>query len=222
MCPSWARERREKGMKKQFFSVTGIPHTLKRRPEHTNKIITIEQVETIMESNSQIIIPVLGDCLEEAQVMDGGWVAVDFTRYPAPPRYKSKGGDGSEDLCLCHAVYPGQRRPAVMAKAYLGVWGSWHLVGTHYKRWKDVEPRMDVGMEAKKIFGVIYASWDADGQLLWQREPDSFPEELGSTPTIRVGNAGAPVSAEPALAQGKVLCPCCARKKGECDKCLTR
>ena len=100
-------------MIKQIFTVTGIPQVLEHLPEVATKLLTLEQVETIMEHNDQAIIPVSGDCLEGAGVMDGGWVAVDFTHFPAPP---SKGRDGSEDLCMCYAVFPGRRTPTVMCK----------------------------------------------------------------------------------------------------------
>lgn len=177
---------------KPFFTVTGIPPVLERRPEISGRPLTIEQVETVMEHNTRAIFPVSGDCLEGAQVMNGGWAAVDFTRFPAPPRYKSKGGDGGVDLCLCYAIYPGQSRPAVMYKAYIGVWGALQIVGTRYDM-AEGKHTMDCGMEAQRIFGVLYASWGADGRLLWQRDPDSFPAELGAAPTIRGGNVGEPV-----------------------------
>lgn len=178
---------------RQFYTCFDIPQILEPRPEIVAKLLTLEQVETIMEHNERAILPVSGDCLEAAKIMDGGWVAVDFTRFPAPPRYKSRGGDGSEDICMCYAVYPGQRRPAVMCKAYNGVWGTWQMVGTRYDLSKG-QHRMNCGMEAQKIFGVIFASWDADGQLLWQRDPASFPEQLGTAPTIHGGNIGNPIS----------------------------
>ena len=110
-------------MTRTFFTTTGIPQELGPRPEVTKKLITLEQVEIIMEHNNRAIIPVSGNCMEQAGVVDGGWVAVDFTHFPAPPRSKSTGGNGSEDVCMCYAVYPGQHHPTVMCKAYLGVWG---------------------------------------------------------------------------------------------------
>lgn len=70
-------------------------------------VVTVETIEAIMADGPCAILPVAGDCLEGVEVVDGGWVAVDFTRRPAPPRYKSKGGDGSSDLCLCYATFPG-------------------------------------------------------------------------------------------------------------------
>lgn len=176
----------------RLFTVTDIPQVLEYRPETSTRIMTLEQIEIIMEHNTQAILSVSGDCLEGAGVPDGGWVAVDFTRFPAPPRYKSKGGDGSEDLCLCYAVYPGQHAPAVMCKVYIGVWGPWQTVSTHYDLSKGKHP-YNYGMEATRIFGVLFASWDADGNLLWQRDPDSFPEQLGTTPTTRGGNIGDPM-----------------------------
>ena len=105
----------------QIYEVRGIPEVLDRRHKPIYSVVTRKQIETIIEHNPQAIIPVSGDCLEGARVMDGGWVCIDFTRRPAPPRYKSKGGDGSSDLCLCYAVFPGQHWPAMMLKEYLGV-----------------------------------------------------------------------------------------------------
>lgn len=179
-------------MTQTYFTTTGILQELGPLPEVTKKLITLEQVEIIMEHNARAIIPVTGDCMERAGIVNGGWVAVDFTRFPAPPRYKSKGGDGGEDVCMCYAVYPGQRYPTVMCKSYMGVWGSWQMVGTRYDLTKG-ERRMNCAMEALRIFGVVYASWDAAGHLLWQRDPDSFPRELGTVPTISSGNVGEPM-----------------------------
>lgn len=179
-------------MKREFFYDNGAPVLLEPCPEISGKLLTIEQVEEIMEHNQRAIIRVSGDCLEAVRVVDGGWVAVDFTRFPAPPRHRSKGGDGSKDICLCYAVFPGQIAPAVMIKAYDGVWGTWQMVGTRYDLTRGGN-RMDYGMEAKKIFGVAYASWNADGKLLWQRDPHSFPKQLGTTPTIHSENIGDPV-----------------------------
>jgi len=159
-----------------------------------DRLITLEGVESISAKHPQIILPVRGDCLEGAGIMDGGWMAVDFTRFPAPPRLKSKGGDGSEDLCLCYAVFPGTTTPAVMSKVYMGVWGARQMVGTHYKSmWKGSEFRMNCAMMAEKIFGVIFASWSPDGTALWERDPDSFPKKLGTAPTIHGENVGDPI-----------------------------
>lgn len=154
---------------------------------------TLEDIQSIKETRA--ILLVVGDCLEGAGVEDGGWVAVDFTRFPAPPRYKSKGGDRSEDLCLCYATFPGQRRPAVMCKAYTGVWGPWQMVGTCYKSmWDGDKFRPNCGMRAEEIFGVIFASWGRNGELLWERDPTEFTAKLGTEPTI--GGEVTPYSVE--------------------------
>ncbi len=58
------------------------------KPELTvvqDRLITREAVEAARAAAPNAIIPVRGDCLEGAGVQDGGWVAVDFTRFPAPP-----------------------------------------------------------------------------------------------------------------------------------------
>lgn len=177
---------------KRIYEVPGIPEALEVRPVVGQSLMTRETLETIMEGNPQAIIPVSGDCLEGAQVMDGGWVCVDFTRRPAPPRYKSKGGDGSFDLCCCYAVFPGQHRPAVMLKQYTGVWGPWQMVGPRYDLSKG-KHAMNCSFMAEEIFGVVIASWDPSGQLLWKRAPESFPVELGTTPTIHGENIGDPI-----------------------------
>ena len=161
--------------------------TIHTFPCRRNTPATLEEIEDILESSPQAILPVVGNCLEAVGVQDGGWVAVDFTRRPAPPRYKSKGGDGTLDICLCYATFPGRKRPAVMCKVYDGVWGPWQMVGTRYG-----DGRMNCGMVAERIFGVVFASWDRDGRLLWEREPESFPEKLGTASTIH-GEVG-PVS----------------------------
>ena len=77
------------------------------------------------------------------------------------------------------------RKPSVMLKAYDGVWGAYQMVGTRYKSmWDGDRFRPNCGMFAERIFGVIFASWDKDGNLLWERDLDSFPATLGSTPTL--------------------------------------
>lgn len=160
------------------------------RKEH----LKLDRVEEIMSETDRAIVPVVGDCLEGAGVQDGGWVAVDFNRYPAPPRYKSRGGDGSVDLCLCYATFPGTRKPTVMCKAYDGVWGAYQMVATRYKSmWDGDRFRPNCGMFAERIFGVIFASWDKEGNLLWERDPESFPATLGTMPTIHGENIGDPI-----------------------------
>lgn len=49
-------------------------------------VVTVETIEAIMDDAGPCaILPVVGDCLEGVDVVGGGWVAVDFTRRPAPP-----------------------------------------------------------------------------------------------------------------------------------------
>lgn len=179
-------------MTKLYFTVTGIPEQLGPRPDGNRRTLTLGEIETIMWRDRQFVIPVVGDCMEQAGIVDGGWIAVDTTHFPAPPRYKSKGGDGTEDVCLCYAVFPGQHRPAVMVKSYIGVWGASLTLSTRYDLTKGEHP-YNLGMEALGIFGVIYASWDSNGRLLWQREPESFSDKLGAAPTIHGINIEEPV-----------------------------
>lgn len=188
-CSKPNRQKEGNGMKKETRGGP-IPSELRARSESP---LTLARIKEIAAQTPRAIVPVRGDCLEAAAVQDGGWVAVDFTRFPAPPRHKNRGGDGSTDLCMCYATFPGTYTPAVMLKEYCGVWGPWQMVGTRYKLGEGSKHRMNCGMEAKEILGVIFASWAPDGTLLWERDPDSFPDKLWATPTIRGGNCGDPI-----------------------------
>ena len=182
----------------QIYAVPAILDVLEPRPTIGPGIVTREAVVASMEHNPKAIFPVVEECLEGAQVLNGGCVCVDFTRRPAPPRHKSKGGDGSSDLCMCWAVFPGQKRPAVMLKDYWGVWGPWQMVSTRYDLAKHP---YDLGMAAKEIFGVVIASWGPEGRLLWKRDPESFPAELGTVPTIHGDNVGDPIPMKDVLSK---------------------
>lgn len=157
--------------------------------------LTYERVKEAMaeEGDGLAIFPVVGDCLEAAGVEDGGWVAVDFRRFPAPPVHKPGGGTARRDLCLCFARFPSQPEPTVMCKTYDGVWGPWQQVGTAYDLTTG-RHRMNCGMRALEIFGVIFAAWGRDGALKWERDREEFPEKLGTGPTIHGVNIGDPVA----------------------------
>lgn len=131
-------------------------------------LATLEAIEAAIGEHAQIVLPVAGDCMDGAEIRDGGWVAVDFTRFP------TRGAP-----CLCYATFPGAESPAVLLKSYMGIWGPWQLVGTRYG-----DGRMDLAMIADRIFGVVFAAWDRDGALLWERDPEEFPEELDTSSTI--------------------------------------
>lgn len=143
-----------------------------------------------MEQSDQAIFPVVGDCMERAGIENGGWVAVDFTHMPRAPKY---GKDGYEDPCLCLSVWPGAKKAAVMIKAYGGKWGAIHTVSTRYAdQQAGNEHRMDIGLFADRIYGVIFASWGQDGRLKWQHDPEKFPIELPAVSTVHGGNCGEP------------------------------
>lgn len=83
----------------QIFEVRGLLEQLGPLPQTSDRLITREQVEAIMEHNLRAILPVSGDCLEGAQVMDGGWVCIDFTRRPG-----TKARAGTEVLTYAWAM----------------------------------------------------------------------------------------------------------------------
>lgn len=83
------------------YQVKGIPASLKDMPQVKKALMAAETVETISERDDWVILPVAGDCMEAAGIENGGWVAVDFTHMPRPPKY---GDGGYQDACLCLAV----------------------------------------------------------------------------------------------------------------------
>ena len=171
------------------YIVAGIPDVLCDFPQIRENVMTPEQLEVIMERDDQAIIPVAGDCMEMAGIEDGGWVAVDFTHMPRTPKY---GDDGYQDACLCLAVWPGMKQSSVMVKAYCGKWGPVHTVCTKYDNSNGGDFRMNVGLFADRIFGVIFATWGRDGHLKWQLDTEAFPSDLPEASTIRGENMGEP------------------------------
>lgn len=157
-----------------------------------SKVITLQEVIQAAVKDGGAIIPIVGDCMEGCNIMDGGWVAVDFTHYPRPGRTE----DGKYipgDPCMCYASFPGKANephhpPAVMCKQYDGVWIG-HMVGTQYaNQWAGGKYRMNCGFPAIAILGVVFASWDPDGSLLWETDPETYPTELPSQVTVKGGN----------------------------------
>lgn len=155
-------------------------------------LIPLQDLLQIAIRDGRAIIPIAGDCMEGADIMDGGRVAVDFTHYPRPGRQE----DGKYipgDPCVCFAAFPSgdidapPPKPVVMCKQYDGVWIG-HMVGTKYKQ-KPGEPyRMNSGFTAHAILGVVYASWSPDGELLWETDPEEYPTELPTKTTVKGGN----------------------------------
>lgn len=152
-----------------------------------------ETIEAAMNPTHMALYEVCGDCMEAAGIVDGGLVLVDFSRRPAPPRYKGKGGDGSFDVCLCYADKRSPDHSITMVKEYIGVWGPWLMVGTRFSQKKHPE-RMNYVHRARAILGVVIASFDQDEKLIWERNPASFPEKIDLAQTIHGDNIGPPRS----------------------------
>ena len=167
-----------------------VPEVLDEPAVHYGPELKDDMVELIRARDNLAIFPVQGDCMEGAGIEDHGWVGVDFTHMPRPPKY---GVGVYQDPCLCLPQPQGQTRPTVMIKAYSGKWGSLHTVGTKYaNQWAGGEYRINVAIFAQKIYGVIFASWGRDGHLKWKMDTSDFPEELPTSPTIRGVNVGDP------------------------------
>lgn len=67
-----------------------IPGRIRPKPIRPG-LTNLEDIEAIIAEVPCAILPVSGDCLAAVDVVDGGWVAVDFTRRPAPPQVQEQG-----------------------------------------------------------------------------------------------------------------------------------
>lgn len=155
---------------------------------------TLQNIIHAAIQHRQLIIPVVGDCMEGDGIEDGGRVAVDCTHYPRPGR-RENGVYIPGDPCICWATFPGAPRPSLMCKEYLGVWCG-HEVGTCYRQEKGKPYRMNAGFTADLILGVVYASWSKDGKLLWEHDPAEYPIALPDHATIRSSEVGAKLTIE--------------------------
>lgn len=76
-----------------------IPQILENRPEIAVKLITLEQVEKAIKHSDRAIIPVVGDCMEAAGIMDGKAGAAGYPKDPAAEiaEYEAQRGPMSSD-----------------------------------------------------------------------------------------------------------------------------
>lgn len=159
--------------------------------------ISPEEVSALKKRYDRVAFTVNGNCLTGDGIVHGDVIAVDFTKMPKPPKYKSRDGKAHLDFCLCYARHPGQLNPAVMAKEYSGKWGPFQLVSTHPKQ-KQGQLTLGCSFLADEIFGVVYACWDKDGNLKWEIDTSDYPRTLVEYSTIKGGNVGEPMSMEEA------------------------
>ncbi len=120
----------------QIMEYKLVPATAKSR------MITLQEVVTAAAQHGRATIPIVGNCMEGAEILDGGSVDVDFTHYPR-----------IGDPCVCYASFPGKgmepaHPPTVMCKTYDGVW-SGHMVGIRYM-WTGGKGRINCGFSAKQ------------------------------------------------------------------------
>lgn len=124
-------------------------------------------------------LPVAGDCLEGAGILDGDSVAVCLTRFPRPPKYYRKDGCDLHDFCLCYRL---DRPGPLLVKRYEGVCFGEHHAGTRYAR-RLGEIVMDASFPVK-VLGVVFGVYDKKGREKWRLPLDIFPERLGTRETV--------------------------------------
>lgn len=142
---------------------------------------TLEDVLNLVRLGCvQAYCPTTGDCLAGLGVEPGDEILVDFTRYPAPPRYKAKGGDGGVDICLC------VDRGVPVFKVYEGCWGPFQVVSTRYKQ------GLNHAFFTNRILGVAVQLLGPDGTVKWKRDPSTYPTTLCTESTIHGDNVSDP------------------------------
>jgi len=154
------------------------------------RLVRPQDIDSI--TSSEVFFRVSGKCMESAGIEENGYVLVNLTKFPKPPRYKNKGGDGSFDCCLCRLMSC-QEEGSVGVKAYDGKWGSVHCVSTKYTKEHNPHPPFQHALFAKEIYGVVIASYSRDGRLLWKRGPEEFSDHLIEESTIHGEGIGDPI-----------------------------
>lgn len=96
---------------KQIFEVWGIPEVLEHRPARADRLITREEVETIMEHNPRTIFPVSGDCLEGAQVLDADGCASTSPTAPLRPGIRAGAGTAALTSACAGPCLAGEHGP---------------------------------------------------------------------------------------------------------------
>lgn len=102
-------------------------HNVILPPRERGRVATLREIESAMLQGAQAIFPVVGECLEGAGVQDGGWVAVDFTKYPAPPGTKARTGTNRKTFVSAMLPFRGPRALGSCARltAACGDIGRW-------------------------------------------------------------------------------------------------
>ena len=165
---------------------------MKRIVMYAENVASLQDIIKVMNTTNQAVFPVSGDCMEGLNIVDGGFVGVDFSHFPRPYRKE----DPQRDACLCYGTFPGQSKPSVMVKQYCGVWGPYQNVGTNYKHQEGKPFRFNCGFNVDAVFGVVFVSFDPDGKVLWSTDPDTYPKQLWTSPTIHGENISDPMEVQ--------------------------
>jgi len=138
---------------------------------------------------------VVGNCLEGMGIFDGDYLDTDISRFPLP-RKGRKGKDS--DVCLCYVKSGKGEELTLMAKVYIGVWGTMQLVGTAYT------DRVNHAFSPVAIISTVRAVYAPDGTLRWEKDLSDYPRSLGTVSTIRGDNVSDPIPLEAAVQIGRV------------------
>lgn len=141
--------------------------------------LSLEAFEKYAATSRYLLIPVTGDCMEDVDINEGDFIAVDLMRKPLPiPK-------GQKDIAL---VYD-ERLDCVGVKEYWGACGSFQWVSTRYPFNNPNKPiRLNSMLRVSHVLGVVFACYDSNERLKWERDISDRPTMLSWEQGIKSGN----------------------------------
>ena len=112
---------------------------------------------------------VTGDCMEGAGIYDGDIIIVDLARRP-------RSGDAC--ICIVHGKPLLKRYVSTLGKGCYAVGTCYDFGGKAFQVLPDGSCRMNAGLIASEIGGVVLASFSLEGSPRWIKDYRSFPFEL--------------------------------------------
>ena len=121
---------------------------------------SLRDVMELSKNEKMAIFSVDGNCMEGANIPDKGYVAINFKRFPRPKE---------KDACLCCNISRTGLKPGLYIKRYCGKFGDYHCVSTCYQSTPE-KATINGGFFVQHILGVVFAAWDEQGNLLWEKD----------------------------------------------------
>ena len=112
---------------------------------------------------------ITGDCMEGAGIFDGDIVIVDLERRP-------RSGDAC--ICIVHGKALIKRYVSTLGRGCYAVGTCYDFGGKAFQVLPDGSCRMNAGLIASEIGGVVLACFSPDGSPRWVKDYRTFSPEL--------------------------------------------